>query len=1025
MRKRRLLHNGLEAVVGLAEIWQVCAFSMPIVQQRPTEPQSQNQLTIIFMKQKLLLTIVALLCAVGTWAQPTASSLATGNFYLYNVGAGKYIGMGGAYGTAGTLSTSDAVLFTTQEVTAGSVYKLITNVVASGRGVFFNASNIFYVDNSTPIEFTFVKQGDDNIYKLYNGDKYAKWDGTNDVIIGGAADGSGDNDKWMLVTRDNALSYLRTQMASATTSSPVDASLLLQSPIIHYGYKDIAQAAWSGSPGFNHSQGPSHGTGAIESYNNNSDVYQTVTTPPAGQYTVKCLGFSRAGNWTDTYPWAHKESTNGSLYATSGETTVTDALPSIFEGAQDAKKDNQDHYVTNDDFNKYVPDDLDGAALYFRSGYYKNWAEATLIVGTGDDLRVGFRNNGSPNGSQWEWNCVNQFKLLYHGAASSTNPIDVTSLISNPSFESNDFTGWANSGMGTQSNTALVGKSGTYYAEVWMPDGEKSVSQTLTDMPAGVYRLTARCKARSVTSAKIYAGSVERALPIADVEDDYSVEFACEAGADVTIGFVAVGTKADASWIAIDNFRLALIGESLPDVQAVSGQMNATIASTQSSAIAAYATSRTVANYNAASAAITAAKASVADYVIGKAAIDKADDILSKTNVYTSAAYTTFTTALEAARSAYNNGTWVDGEGAAYSNSVFGTGWRATATIDDFLISAWDVEPRTWANYHVNTWSTKDDSGNPHLVVPSVEYWADDNTSLSNKDMTATVAVEANKMYAVSAHITMAKNTTDYGSDASTAPVGVSLQVGSGSATTCTGSRIEETRFFEGFFEATGRADNEGNLTIKISTSGSNASWILFRDVKYTKLTEVTMKTFAPATYGTFIAPFDVAIPSGVTASKVIGLDGNRLILDDVSTTILQNTPVVVYSDAVIDETFYGKDGSDGKTSYTVDLLTGVYTNETVAAGNYVLQTQGGVQGFYEVVGDGLKAVPYRAYLNSDTSSKAFKAFFFGNDADGINIIQDSKIKDLESEVYNLAGQRLSKAQKGVNIINGKKVLIK
>ncbi len=31
MRKRRLLHNGLEAVVGLAEIWQVCAFSMPIV----------------------------------------------------------------------------------------------------------------------------------------------------------------------------------------------------------------------------------------------------------------------------------------------------------------------------------------------------------------------------------------------------------------------------------------------------------------------------------------------------------------------------------------------------------------------------------------------------------------------------------------------------------------------------------------------------------------------------------------------------------------------------------------------------------------------------------------------------------------------------------------------------------------------------------------------------------------------------------------------------------------------------------
>ena len=660
---------------------------------------------------------------------------------------------------------------------------------------------------------------------------------------------------------------------------------------------------------------------------------------------------------------------------------------------------------------------------------------STVVTINGVSKNVPVRTDGSYNPvtltfSTWVTDGTISFAIHNNDAAAFWFVWDITDVfysdkvIANPSFES-DFDGWTNTGnMSTQNNGAF-GKTGSYYAEFWQPSGTKSVTQPLNDLPAGAYRLTARCKARGVSSARLYAGSVEQPIPIADVEDDYSVDFACDEDADVTIGFEAVGTGAGASWICVDNFRLTYLGSDLPDVEPVVGQMNASISSTQTTAIATYEADRTVANYNAASVAISAANASATDYAIGKAAIDKVDDILSKTNVYTTAAYSTFADALENARSAYNNGTWVDGEGAAYSNSVFGTEWRATATIDDFLISAWDVAPRTWDNYHVNTWSTVGDSGNPHLVVPSVEYWTNDNTSLSNKDMTATVAVEANKMYSVSAHITMAKNTTDYELDASTAPVGVSLQVGSGSATTCTGSRIEETRFFEGSFEATGRADSEGNLTIKISTSGTNASWILFRDVKYTKLTEVTMKTFAPATYGTFIAPFDVAIPSGVTVSKVTGLDGNRLILDDISTTIPKNTPVVVYSDASINETFNGKDESNGETSYSVGLLTGVYTNATVAAGNYVLQTQGGVQGFYQVVGDGLTAVPYRAYLNSEASSKAFKAFFFGDDAVGINKIQDSGIKNLDSEVYNLAGQRLSKARKGVNIINGKKVLIK
>ena len=42
----------------------------------------------------------------------------------------------------------------------------------------------------------------------------------------------------------------------------------------------------------------------------------------------------------------------------------------------------------------------------------------------------------------------------------------------------------------------------------------------------------------------------------------------------------------------------------------------------------------------------------------------------------------------------------------------------------------------------------------------------------------------------------------------------------------------------------------------------------------------------------------------------------------------------------------------------------------------------------------------------------------------GINEIASSEPK-VQTGIYNLAGQRLEKLQKGINIVNGKKVLVK
>ena len=45
--------------------------------------------------------------------------------------------------------------------------------------------------------------------------------------------------------------------------------------------------------------------------------------------------------------------------------------------------------------------------------------------------------------------------------------------------------------------------------------------------------------------------------------------------------------------------------------------------------------------------------------------------------------------------------------------------------------------------------------------------------------------------------------------------------------------------------------------------------------------------------------------------------------------------------------------------------------------------------------------------------------------ATGISLMEDGRSQKEGDAIYNVAGQRLSKKQKGVNIVNGKKVAIK
>lgn len=176
------------------------------------------------------------------------------------------------------------------------------------------------------------------------------------------------------------------------------------------------------------------------------------------------------------------------------------------------------------------------------------------------------------------------------------------------------------------------------------------------------------------------------------------------------------------------------------------------------------------------------------------------------------------------------------------------------------------------------------------------------------------------------------------------------------------------------------------------------------------------------ALISTFCAPFTVAIPadyqSVVTASTVTGVEGNVLTLEPVANYVIPaNTPVIVETPVA---NTLPVSGIYVKGTPVAGLLTGVYENTPAPVGSYVLQNLDKV-GFYLVAEGNQPTVgANRCYLT--VPAAGVKAFFLnGGDATGISGV-DANV-DANEAIYNLAGQRINKLQKGINIINGKKIL--
>ncbi|MBQ9295046.1 MAG: hypothetical protein IJ219_09020, partial [Bacteroidaceae bacterium] len=109
-----------------------------------------------------------------------------------------------------------------------------------------------------------------------------------------------------------------------------------------------------------------------------------------------------------------------------------------------------------------------------------------------------------------------------------------------------------------------------------------------------------------------------------------------------------------------------------------------------------------------------------------------------------------------------------------------------------------------------------------------------------------------------------------------------------------------------------------------------------------------------------------------------------------------------------------------GAPALTGNELLAATADITATGTQYILANGADGIGFYKATENSTISAG-KGYLDiSGAGVKGFYGFAF-DDATGIN--EELRVKNEESSIYNLAGQRLEKMQKGINIIGGKKVL--
>ena len=189
-----------------------------------------------------------------------------------------------------------------------------------------------------------------------------------------------------------AIILFLSQVSPTDINQPFDMTYLMSDPSLTDG------SGWSTTPAISYSCG--------EFFQKTFDFNQTVSGLPKGVYSFTCQGFQRPGAATTVYNNYTAGRNNVTTYVYAGNNEK--AIMNIAAEAQTSKTGGSESTVGG---NKYVPNNMQAASLYFAKGLYNN--DVCGRVGTnGGSLKVGIKCTSS---SDSYWSIFDNFNLYYYG----------------------------------------------------------------------------------------------------------------------------------------------------------------------------------------------------------------------------------------------------------------------------------------------------------------------------------------------------------------------------------------------------------------------------------------------------------------------------------------------------------------------------------------------------------------------------------------------------------------------------------
>lgn len=362
------------------------------------------------MKKNLLL-VAGLMAATAIQAQtsPWAGNelpAEGGTYYLYNTNSGQWL-----------QNNNRVVEDWTTRAQLGP-YGLDFEIVAEEGGYRINPKfgrnhsingwdDPFYLDTDRPKTIWTFDKKENGCYRIFTGEQEHFLNVNDDGFL----DDFGQNEDWLLVTREERMADL----ATATKANPKDATWLIGAH--DFANMDERFNQWTrrfeGGNNVTGGDGIVHANRAFESWNSDRiiDFSQTLTGIPNGTYELSVQGFYRDGPETQigNKYLAGEEVIRASYFAND----VTHPFMSICNSGV-TEEDLQSYAVPQGGV--YIPgNSVPGNALdrasncFFKGGY---WNEPIKVVVSDGTLKIGVVKDGHVND---DWTVFDSFRLTYLG----------------------------------------------------------------------------------------------------------------------------------------------------------------------------------------------------------------------------------------------------------------------------------------------------------------------------------------------------------------------------------------------------------------------------------------------------------------------------------------------------------------------------------------------------------------------------------------------------------------------------------